>query len=101
MARRAWCWRVRSAFTQEVKVIEARKINIHAAFVKITSGQLPFLGCIVAACSPEYFMPHLRRVTNTGGGQLLLNELGKGGVQRGGRMHRIGEHIGDTGVGRD
>jgi len=35
---------MRSALTQEVKVIEARKINIHAAFVKMTSGQLPFLG---------------------------------------------------------
>jgi hypothetical protein len=27
-----------------VKVIEAAKVNIHAALVKITSGQLPFLG---------------------------------------------------------
>jgi hypothetical protein len=29
---------------QMVKVIEARKVNVHAGFVKITSGQLPFLG---------------------------------------------------------
>ena len=36
--------RVRSAFTQEVKLIGARNINIHAGFVRITSGQLPFLG---------------------------------------------------------
>jgi len=36
--------RVRSALTQKVKLIEARKINIHANFVRITSGQLPFLG---------------------------------------------------------
>jgi hypothetical protein len=35
---------VRSALTQEVKVIEDRKVNVHAALVKITSGQLPFLG---------------------------------------------------------
>jgi hypothetical protein len=30
--------------TQEVKVIEASKVNVYAALVKITSGQLPFLG---------------------------------------------------------
>jgi hypothetical protein len=36
--------RVRSDLTQEVKLIEARKINVHAALVKVTSGQLPFLG---------------------------------------------------------
>jgi hypothetical protein len=36
--------RVRSVLTQEVKVIEARKINVHANLVKIRSGQLPFLG---------------------------------------------------------
>jgi hypothetical protein len=35
---------VRSALTQEVKVVEVRKVNIHAAFLKIGSGQLPFLG---------------------------------------------------------
>jgi hypothetical protein len=35
---------VRSALTQEVKVIEVTKVNVHAALVKITSGQLPFLG---------------------------------------------------------
>jgi hypothetical protein len=36
--------RVRSALTQEVKIIEARKGYVHAALVKIKSGQLPFLG---------------------------------------------------------
>jgi len=44
MARRARRWRVRSALTQMVSVIEAAKVNIHAALVKVTSGQLPFLG---------------------------------------------------------
>ena len=36
--------RVRGAATQAVNVIEAANVNIPAAFVKITSGQLPFLG---------------------------------------------------------
>jgi hypothetical protein len=31
-------------YAQEVRVIEARKVNVHAALVKITSGQLPLLG---------------------------------------------------------
>jgi tmRNA-binding protein len=35
--------RARSDLTHEVKVIEAGKVNVDAAFVKITSGQLPFL----------------------------------------------------------
>jgi tmRNA-binding protein len=30
--------------SHEVKAIEAQKANIHAALVKIKSGQLPFLG---------------------------------------------------------
>jgi len=38
------CWRVRSILTQEVHMIEATNVNIHAAFVRITSSQLPFLG---------------------------------------------------------
>jgi hypothetical protein len=33
-----------SALTQVVKVIEAPKVSIHAAFLKVTSGQLPFQG---------------------------------------------------------
>jgi hypothetical protein len=33
-----------AGFTQEVKVIEAQKVNVHAVLVKITSGQLPLLG---------------------------------------------------------
>ncbi|MDR2153505.1 MAG: hypothetical protein LBE78_00550 [Burkholderiaceae bacterium] len=44
MARRARCWRARSALTQKVKVIEATQANIHADLLKITSGQLPFPG---------------------------------------------------------
>ncbi len=44
MARRARCWRVRSALTRKVKVIEAVEVNAHAAFPRVTSGQLPFLG---------------------------------------------------------
>jgi IS5 family transposase len=44
MARRARCWRMRSAVTQKVKVIEAENFNIHAISVRVTSGQLPFLG---------------------------------------------------------
>jgi hypothetical protein len=36
--------RARSAFTQAVKLIEARKANAHTALVKIKSGQLPFPG---------------------------------------------------------
>jgi hypothetical protein len=35
---------MRSAVTLEVKVIEAKKVNVHAALVKIKSGRLPFLG---------------------------------------------------------
>ena len=46
MARRARCWRARSALTQEVKVIEAAKVSTHAAFLKMASGQLPFLGSL-------------------------------------------------------
>ena len=44
MARRARCWRVRSVVTQEVNVIEAVNVNIHAALLKVASGQLRFLG---------------------------------------------------------
>jgi len=35
---------VRSARTQEVNVIEATKVNIHAAVLKVASGQLRFPG---------------------------------------------------------
>jgi hypothetical protein len=41
---------VRSVLTQEVKVIEAKKVNVCAALIKIKSGQLPFLGSSVQAC---------------------------------------------------
>jgi len=44
MARRARCWRVRSALTQEVNVIEGTNVNIHAVLLKVASGQLRFLG---------------------------------------------------------
>ncbi len=44
MARQARCNRVHSAVTYEVNVIEAGKVNVHAAFLKLASGQLPFLG---------------------------------------------------------
>ena len=44
MARRARYWRVRSAVTQQVNSIKAAKVNAHAAFLKMASGQLPFLG---------------------------------------------------------
>jgi hypothetical protein len=37
-------YRVRSVLTQAVKVIEVRKVNTHAIFLKVTSGQLRFLG---------------------------------------------------------
>jgi hypothetical protein len=52
--------RVRSALTQEVKVIEDRKGYVHAALVKIKSGQLPFLGSSGAndtnfVAGPEFF----------------------------------------------
>jgi len=36
--------RVRSVLTQEVNVIEAANVNIHADFLKVASGQPPFLG---------------------------------------------------------
>jgi hypothetical protein len=35
---------MRSALTQWVNVIEGKKSSIHAAFLKVTSGQLRFLG---------------------------------------------------------
>ena len=44
MARQARCNRVHSAVTHQVNVIEAGKGNVHAAFLKLSSGQLPFLG---------------------------------------------------------
>ena len=46
MARRARYWRVRSAVTQQVNSIEAAKVNAHAAFLKMASGQRPFLGSV-------------------------------------------------------
>jgi hypothetical protein len=35
---------VRSELTQTVGVIEGKKINVHAAFHRVLSGQLRFLG---------------------------------------------------------
>ena len=46
MARQARCNRVHSAVTYRVNVIEARKVNVHAVFLKLSSGQLPFLGYV-------------------------------------------------------
>jgi len=43
MTRQARCWRVRSAVTQKVDVIEVTNINIHAVLLKAASGQLRFL----------------------------------------------------------
>jgi hypothetical protein len=44
LARQARCNRVHSAVTQKENVIEERKVNIHAAFLKFASGQLRFPG---------------------------------------------------------
>ena len=46
MARRARCWQVHSALTQKVKVLKWRKVRVHAAFPRVVSGQLRFLGSI-------------------------------------------------------
>ena len=43
-ACRAWCNQVHSAFTQEVKSIEAQKLGVHAVYERSASGQLLFLG---------------------------------------------------------
>ena len=48
MARQAQCHRVRSVVTPKVNVIKAKNVNVHAELPKLTSGQLPFLGLIVA-----------------------------------------------------
>ena len=44
MARQARCNRAHSAVTYQMNVIEAGKVNMHAAFLKFASGQLLFLG---------------------------------------------------------
>jgi len=44
MVRQARRNRVHSAVTSQVNVIEAGKVNDHAAFLKLSSGRLPFLG---------------------------------------------------------
>ena len=44
MGRQARCNRVHSALTHQVNIIEAGKVNVHAVFLKVASGQLPFLG---------------------------------------------------------
>jgi DNA-binding transcriptional LysR family regulator len=38
------CWRVRSVVTKKVNATETANGNIHAVLVRLTSGQLPFLG---------------------------------------------------------
>jgi hypothetical protein len=43
-AARKPCNRVRSGVTRMVNVIGGIKLNIHAAFVDVMSGQLRFLG---------------------------------------------------------
>ena len=50
MARQARCNRVHSAVAHQVNVIEAGKVNAHAAFLKFPSGQLPFLGLFESLC---------------------------------------------------
>ena len=47
MARRVRCWRVHSAFTWKVKAPKRRKLRVHAAFPRVASGQLRFLGSMV------------------------------------------------------
>jgi copper chaperone len=50
-----------------VKLIEARKVNVHAALVKVKSSQLPFLGsCLL--CQNRHFQgaPMEHRFTVTG-----------------------------------
>jgi hypothetical protein len=42
------CQRVRSADTQQVNVSEGRKLSVHAAPMRKMSGQLRFLGLIMA-----------------------------------------------------
>jgi hypothetical protein len=44
MARQARCIRVHSVVAYQVHVIEAENVNAHAVFLKLPSGQLPFLG---------------------------------------------------------
>ena len=51
MARQARCNRAHSAVSHQVNVIEAGSVNVHAAFLKFSSGQLPFLGYILQASS--------------------------------------------------
>ena len=46
MVRQARCNRVHSAVTHQVNVIEAGKVNVHTAFLTLSSGQLPFLGLV-------------------------------------------------------
>ena len=50
MARQARCNRAHSALTHKVNMIEAGKVNVHAVFLKVASGQLPFLGLRESTC---------------------------------------------------
>ena len=43
-ARDQACQRVRSGVTRQVNPIEGGKLSIHAVFLEVASGQLPFLG---------------------------------------------------------
>jgi len=43
MTRRARCWPAASVPNQEVNMIEAENVNIHAAFLKVSSEQRSFL----------------------------------------------------------
>ena len=49
LARQARCNRAQSAVTRNVLVIEAGKVNLHAAFLMFASGQLRFPGLSLAA----------------------------------------------------
>ena len=44
MAHQARCNRAHSVVTNEVNMIEAGKVNLSAALLKLSSGQLTFLG---------------------------------------------------------
>jgi hypothetical protein len=49
MVRQARRNRAHSAVTSQVNVIEAGKVNDHAAFLRLSSGRLPFLGLTPSA----------------------------------------------------
>ena len=71
MARQARCNRVHSAVTHQMNAIEAGKASVYAALLKLSSGQLPFLGLYILSGLPApvplsvslfvYFRVTLRR----------------------------------------